>query len=147
MGTLFDSLTGDVTRAAACQLASLHRNLDGDYESVVMAVIAGICQRNPVSQDFYTYFLGNRIRNYCDLAAAQLNALEAPPGTPILQTIFDSRESIGRCLRAQGVPEQFISGDNAGLMEELVRELRGCNCCRRAFPAATAGRKRAIVGQ
>lgn len=89
-----------------------------------MAVMAGICQRNPASNDFYDYFLDNRIRNYCDLAAAQLNALAAPPGTPMLHTIFDFNESIGRHLRAQGIPEKFISGDNAELMEDLVSELR-----------------------
>ncbi|MBS0215970.1 MAG: hypothetical protein JSR63_05525 [Proteobacteria bacterium] len=89
-----------------------------------MAVIAGICQRNPASNDFYDHFLDNRIRNYCDLATVQLNALVAPAGTSVLRSIFDFNESIGRHLRAQGIPEKFISGDNAELMEDLVRELR-----------------------
>lgn len=134
-------------RAAADLVASHHRKLGGDYESVVMAVIGGICQRNPASNDFYIYFLGNRIRNYCDLAAAQLNALMAPPGTPILQTIFDSRAGVQKHLRAQGIPEQFISGDNAGLMEELARELRRYACCSRLFPGMPAAHKRIVVGQ
>lgn len=124
MGRYIDPSGGDKARVTARQLACLHRNLGGDYESVVMAVMAGICQRNPASNDFYDYFLDNRIRNYCDLAAAQLNALAAPPGTPMLHTIFDFNESIGRHLRAQGIPEKFISGDNAELMEDLVSELR-----------------------
>jgi hypothetical protein len=147
METYFDFSAGDKMKVAASHLARLHEDLGGDYESVVMAVIAGICQGNPSSDDFYTFFLGNRIRNYCDLAAAQLNALAEPPGTPILQTIFDSRENIGRHLRAQGVPEQFISGDNAGLTMELIRELRECSCCRRASRTAAADRKPTVVGQ
>ncbi len=124
MGTSFDCMTEESARIAAGQLARLHANLGGDYQAVVLAVVSAICQQGPANNDFYDCFLENRIRNYCDLAAAQLNALTAAPGTPMRQTLRDSGESIGRQLRAQGIPEEFISGNNAGLMEGLVRELR-----------------------
>lgn len=125
MEACLDFSVEDNTEVAVSHLARLHKNLGGDYESVVVAVMAGICRRNPASADFYNYFLGNRIRNYRDLAAVQLNALAAPPGTSIPQTISDFGESIERSLRAQGIPEKFITGNNAEVMEDLVRELQG----------------------
>ncbi len=122
MWVFFDFSARDHIEVAH-RLASLHRRLDGDYESVVMAVIAGICQRKPASSEFYDYFLRDHIRNYRDLVAAQLNALVAPPATPMSQTIADCSASVERHLRAQGIPEKFISGDNTGVMT-LLRELR-----------------------
>lgn len=122
MWVFFDFSARDHIEVAH-RLASLHRRLDGDYESVVMAVIAGICQRKPANSEFYDYFLRNHIRNYRDLAAAQLNALVAPPETPMLQTITDCSAGVEKQLRVHGIPEKFISGDNADVVK-LVRELR-----------------------
>lgn len=124
MGRFIDFLTGGNAKVMANHLADMHRDSGGRYPAVVMAVFADICQQGPKNDGFFNYFLGNQIRNYCDLAAAQLNALAAPPGTPILRTMADFEEALTRHLRARGIPENLVSGDNTAQTEELARELR-----------------------
>lgn len=123
MARFIDFLTGGNAKVMANHLADMHRDCGGDYPAVVMAVFADICQQKPKNNGFFNYFLSNQIRNYCDLAAAQLNALAAPPGTPLLQTMMDFEDALTKHLRARGIPENLISGNNTSLTKDLAEEL------------------------
>ena len=123
MGRFFNFISGGNAKVMANHLADMHRDSRGDYPAVVMAVFVDICQQRP-NNGFVNYFRGNGIRNYCDLAAAQMNALAAPPGTPMLQTLMQFEGVLSKHLRARGMPEYLVSGDNTALTEDLARELR-----------------------
>lgn len=124
MSKFTDFLTGGNTKVAANDLASLHYNFNGEYPLVVMAVFVDICQRRPNNNEFFKYFLGNRIHNYCDLAAIQLNALAAPPGTPISHTIMDFEAGLAKYLRLRKIPEGLITGNNTTLTVDLPEKLQ-----------------------
>lgn len=120
MSKFTDFLTGGNTKVAANDLANMHYSFDGDYSMVLKAVFVDICQRRPNNNEFFNYFLGNRIRNYCDLAAIQLNALSAPLGTPISHTIMDFEAGLAKYIRLQKIPEKLITGNNTTLTLDLT---------------------------
>jgi hypothetical protein len=122
MGTLINYITGGNEKVSAYRLADLHHASGGDYRAVVSTIFFSICQQRPKNSGFVDYFRGNGISNYCDLAGAQLNALAAPRGTPLLLTIMQCRDELAKHLRARGIPEQFISGDNTALTKELASQ-------------------------
>lgn len=50
--------------------------------------------------------------NLTDLVITELNGSAAPQGTPWEHTFQDFHAKVARYLRAQNIPEQYITGDN-----------------------------------
>lgn len=123
MGKFLDFITGGNAKVMANHIANMHRDSGGNYEAVVAAVLIDIGRNNPKNSEFFNYFAGNSIRNYSILGAVQLNALAAPRGTPMFQTILQFESTMAQHLRARGIPETFVSGDNRNLTEVLARRI------------------------
>lgn len=115
MSRLTDFLTGGNGKVAAGRLADLHSMFNGDYERIYAQVFLELSNTRVNNKSYLLKFATNSIRNYSELGAIQLNAVAAPLGTPIDDTISQFYNTIAKHLRARWVPEQLISGDNTSL--------------------------------
>lgn len=124
MGRFFDFITGGNPKVAANQLADLHYAVDGNYELVFLVVMQNICRRKYNNDGFMSLYLDNAIHNYSELGAVQLNALAAPRGIPIYDTISDFRQRLAKHLLARHIPPALVTGDNRYLTADFSTRLR-----------------------
>src|SRR3546814_12493821 len=110
MGRFLNFLTGGNPKVAAYALADLHYKLAEDYEAVFAAVFIDLCQRKCNNDQFVSLYLENVIHNYSELGAVQLNALAAPRGFPIYDTISDFRRSLTKHLLARHLSQTLFTG-------------------------------------
>lgn len=123
-------LIGSPARAAARELAQLHRRCGGDYEEVmrlsmaalIMATAQGqVSTRNAVILDTV---LSKSLRNYAELCVLLLYVNTAPRWQTYEDTRAEYAEEVRHWLLAEGIPNRYVMDDNRELTDPVVDTLR-----------------------
>ena len=125
MGAIFDFFTGGNAKVVANSLGRLHFDLGGDYTSTyvrrVMTIIEfSLSKNNAKTYTAVSMVRNNEIRNYVDICVLDLNINAAPNFVSYFQTFNDFSEILAKHLLKQGIPQQYIWGDNRDLTKEFT---------------------------
>ena len=114
MGKFWDFMTGGNPKVCANAIADRYY-AKGDYwetvwsyrnEAMMRGRMARLAQHGDLLQ-------GWAMQNLTVLCAVDLNVFAGPENTSLAQTISFVQKDVEKQLRARGIPEKYISGNNA----------------------------------
>ena len=128
--SFWDWLTGGNAKVVARDLVDVHRRCGGNYESVMqismVALLTATLQKDVSKKNLIVIdcIISKLIRNYLDLCVLTLYANAAPDWEKYENTYAEFSGKIRNWLIADGIPLEYVDGDNRHLTNPIVDKLR-----------------------